>query len=40
MEPTRVPAVPATCPGKFRSEREEQIQESPGQYDDVIDAGV
>lgn len=38
--PTCVPAVSATRPGKLRFEREEEIQESPGQYDDVIDTGV
>lgn len=37
---TCVPAVSATCPGKFRVERKEQIQESPSQYDDVVYAGV
>lgn len=37
---TCVPAVSATSPGKFRVERKEEIQKSPGQYDDVIDAGV
>lgn len=40
LGPTCVPAVSATCPGKFRGEREEEIQESPGQYNDVIDTGV
>lgn len=37
---TCVPAVSAVFPGKLRIEREEEIEESPGQYDDVVDTGV
>lgn len=37
---TCVPAVSAARPGELRVEREEKIEESPGQYDDVVDTGV
>lgn len=37
---TCVPAVSAICPGKFRVKGGEEIQESPGQDDNVVDAGV
>lgn len=37
---TCVPGVCAARPGKLRVEREEEIEESPGQYDNVVDTGV
>lgn len=37
---TCVPAVSALFPGELRVEREEEIEERPGQDDDVVDTGV
>lgn len=37
---TCVPAVGAGSPGQLRTEGREQVEESPGQDDDVVHAGV
>ena len=39
-KPTGVPGVAAGRPGKLRAEGGEQVEESPGQDDDVVRAGV
>lgn len=34
---TCVPGIGTSCPGKFRGEGAEQVEECPGQDDDVVD---
>lgn len=37
---TRIPAVLAACPWKFRREGREQVKKRPSQYDDVVHSRV